>query len=122
MPTQRIENAAGAFTVWGSAIALAADALQWMSENVALITAVTLLCGFMIQMVTAIYNRSRSSAEERRAQLEFASKTALREAEEKRAQEEHDLKMAILRSEVPDRRAVKERIEVVGEREGDAIG
>lgn len=88
MPTQRIENAAGAFTVWGSALALLADALKWMSENVALITAITLLCGFFIQVIAAIYNRSRSSAAE------------------KRAQEKHELEMAILSGEMADRRTV----------------
>jgi len=88
MALQRIENAAGAFTVWGSAIALTADALQWMSENVALITAVTLICGFIIQVVAAVYNRGRAAAAE------------------KRAVEKHAIEMAILRGEVADRRTV----------------
>lgn len=96
MALQRIENAAGAFTVWGSAIALAANALQWMSDNVALITAITLLCGFVIQVVAAVYNRGRAAAAERRAI------------------EKHAIEMAILRGDMADRRTV-ERIDQLDE-------
>lgn len=85
MPTQRIESAVGTFTVWGSAIAFVADILKWMSENVAFITASTLVLGFVIQVVVSIYNQ-------------------------KRASEKHELEMAILRGEMADRRTV-ERID-----------
>lgn len=88
MPTQRIESTAGSITVWGSCIALLAELLNWMEQNVALITTLTLLCGFFIQLVTAIYNRRKSNAEEQRAQ------------------EKHNIEMAILRGEMVDRRSV----------------
>lgn len=87
MPLQRIENTAGALTVWGSALALIAEGMKWMSENVALITAATLLFGFFIQVVTSIYNQ-------------------------KRAREKHAIEMAILTGEMADRRTV-ERVDKI---------
>ena len=93
MPTQKIEQAAAGLTIGGSLAAWVLTALDWLSRNLSMVSAVTLIGGFALQCWASRRNRSRMDADERRA-----------EAEEGRRKEEHELKMKILRGELPDRR------------------
>lgn len=102
LPTQRIEPAAAGLTFVMSIMSLIADALNWMSQNMAAISALAIMGGFGIQLWASRRNREKMDAEEERAQ-----------AEEKRAQEEHEIKMKILRGELPDRRTGVDLVEAV---------
>ena len=93
MPTQKIEQAAAGLTIWGSAVAWIFTVLDWMSRNLSTVSAITLVGGFALQLWASRHNRARMDADERRA-----------EAEEQRRSDEHELKMKILRGELPDRR------------------
>ena len=93
MPTQKIEQAAAGITIGGSAVAWIFTALDWLSRNLSTVSAITLVGGFALQFWASRRNRARMDADERRA-----------EAEETRRREEHELKMKILRGELPDRR------------------
>ena len=93
MPTQKLEQAAAGLTIGGSAVAWIFTALDWMSHNLSTLSAITLVGGFALQCWASRRNRARIDADERRA-----------EAEEARRHEEHELKMKILRGELPDRR------------------
>lgn len=93
MPTQKLEQAAAGLTIGGSLAAWILTALDWLSRNLSTLSAITLLGGFALQCWASRRNRMRIDADERRA-----------EAEEARRREEHELKMKILRGELPDRR------------------
>ena len=93
MPTQKLEQAAAGLTIGGSLAAWVLTALDWLSRNLSMVSAVTLIGGFALQCWASSRNRARIDADERRA-----------EAEETRRREEHELKMKILRGELPDRR------------------
>ena len=93
MPTQKIEQTAAGLTIGGSLAAWILTALDWLSTNLSMLSAITLVGGFALQLWASRRNRARMDADERRA-----------EAEESRRREEHELKMKILRGELPDRR------------------
>lgn len=102
MPTQRIEPAAGVLTILFSAGSLIADLLNWLSRNMAAISALAIIGGLAIQFWASRRNKAKMDAEEKRAQ-----------AEEQRAKEEHEIKMRILRGELPDRRTGVDLVEAV---------
>lgn len=91
MPTQKLEQAAAGLTIGGSLAAWVLTALDWLSRNLSMVSAVTLIGGFALQCWASRRNRSRMDADERRA-----------EAEEERRKEEHELKMKILRGELAE--------------------
>ncbi len=89
----RIESASGATAIWGSALAILGQLFGWVSANATLCGLIIAFIGLMIQIVAASHTRRLREAEERRKQ-----------AEEQRHIEEHQIKMQILRGELPDRR------------------
>ena len=100
MPTQKLEQAAAGLTIGGSFVAWVLTALDWMSRNLSMLSAITLLGGFALQCWSSRRNRARIDADERRAEADERRA----EAEEQRRSDEHELKMKILRGELPDRR------------------
>ena len=98
MPTQKLEQAAAGLTIGGSLAAWVLTALDWLSRNLSMGSAVTLIGGFALQCWASRRNRSRMDADERRAEAEERRA----EAEEGRRKEEHELKMKILRGELAE--------------------
>ena len=102
MPTQRIEPAAAGLTMLESTGSLIANLFDWLSKNMAAISALAIIGGLAIQFWASRRNKAKMDAEEKRAQ-----------EEEKRAKEEHEIKMKILRGELPDRRTGVDLVEAV---------
>ena len=95
MPAQRIEPVAAGFTITYGAITFLADVMRFLSNNAAAISVLVVIGGFVIQFLSSRRNAKKQAAEE------------------KRAQEEHEIKMKILRGELPDRRTGVDLVEAV---------
>lgn len=93
MSSERLEPAAAGFTILTSFITLVADMLNWLSSNLALVSVLTIIGGFAIQIWSSRRNAAKMKADE------IIANETLR-----MAREEHVLKMAILKGEIPDRR------------------